>query len=66
MNQTLTSCLVVLALILIEALFVASEIALVSLREARCRSSPSPAAAARSSPAWSATRTASWPPCRSA
>ena len=35
MNQTLTSCLVVLALILIEALFVASEIALISLRESQ-------------------------------
>ena len=35
MNQTLTSCLIVLALILIEALFVASEIALVSLRESQ-------------------------------
>jgi putative hemolysin len=34
-NQTLTSCLVVLALILVEALFVASEIALVSLRESQ-------------------------------
>jgi putative hemolysin len=32
-NSTVVSCLVVLALILIEALFVASEIALVSLRE---------------------------------
>ena len=37
MNQTLVSCLVVLALILIEALFVASEIALVSLREGQVR-----------------------------
>jgi putative hemolysin len=36
-NQTLVSCLVVLALILIEALFVASEIALVSLREGQVR-----------------------------
>ena len=35
MNPTVISCLVVLALILIEALFVASEIALVSLREAQ-------------------------------
>ncbi|HTJ68962.1 MAG TPA: hemolysin family protein [Actinospica sp.] len=35
MNATLTSCLVVLALILVEALFVASEIALVSLRESQ-------------------------------
>ena len=35
MNATVISCLVVLALILIEALFVASEIALVSLREAQ-------------------------------
>ena len=35
MNQTLVSCLIVLALILIEALFVAAEIALVSLREAQ-------------------------------
>jgi putative hemolysin len=34
-NPTIISCLVVLALILIEALFVASEIALVSLREAQ-------------------------------
>jgi len=34
-NPTLVSCLVVLALILIEALFVASEIALVSLRESQ-------------------------------
>jgi putative hemolysin len=34
-NQTVVSCLVVLALILIEALFVAAEIALVSLREAQ-------------------------------
>jgi putative hemolysin len=34
-NATLTSCLVVLALILVEALFVASEIALVSLRESQ-------------------------------
>ena len=33
MNPTVVSCIVVLALILIEALFVASEIALVSLRE---------------------------------
>ncbi|HLK42737.1 MAG TPA: hemolysin family protein [Thermoleophilia bacterium] len=33
MNSTVLSCIVVLALILIEALFVASEIALVSLRE---------------------------------
>ena len=33
MNPTVVSCLVVLALILVEALFVASEIALVSLRE---------------------------------
>jgi putative hemolysin len=32
-NSTIVSCLVVLALILVEALFVASEIALVSLRE---------------------------------
>jgi putative hemolysin len=32
-NHTVVSCLVVLALILVEALFVASEIALVSLRE---------------------------------
>lgn len=32
-NPTIVSCLVVLALILVEALFVASEIALVSLRE---------------------------------
>ena len=37
MNQTVVSCLVVLALILIEALFVASEIALVSLREGQVR-----------------------------
>ena len=35
MSPTVTSCLVVLALILIEALFVASEIALVSLRESQ-------------------------------
>lgn len=35
MNPTVLSCLIVLALILIEALFVASEIALVSLREAQ-------------------------------
>ena len=35
MNPTIISCLVVLALILIEALFVASEIALVSLRESQ-------------------------------
>ena len=35
MNPTVLSCLVVLALILLEALFVASEIALVSLREAQ-------------------------------
>ena len=35
MNQTLTSCLVVLAHILVEALVVASEIALVSLRESQ-------------------------------
>jgi putative hemolysin len=34
-NETLTSCLVVLALIMVEALFVASEIALVSLRESQ-------------------------------
>ena len=37
MNQTILSCLVVLALILIEALFVAAEIALVSLREGQVR-----------------------------
>ncbi|HEV2634280.1 MAG TPA: hemolysin family protein [Actinocrinis sp.] len=37
MNQTEVSCLVVLALILIEALFVAAEIALVSLREGQVR-----------------------------
>jgi putative hemolysin len=36
-NQTLVSSLVVLALILIEALFVAAEIALVSLREGQVR-----------------------------
>ena len=35
MSPTLVSCLVVLALILIEALFVASEIALISLRESQ-------------------------------
>ena len=35
MNPTLISCLIVLALILLEALFVAAEIALVSLREAQ-------------------------------
>ena len=35
MNPTIISCLVVLALILIEALFVASEIALISLRESQ-------------------------------
>ena len=38
MNPTVVSCLVVLALILIEALFVASEIALVSLREGQLQS----------------------------
>ena len=37
MSRTLVSCLIVLALILIEALFVASEIALVSLREAQAQ-----------------------------
>jgi putative hemolysin len=37
-NSTVLSCLVVLALILIEALFVASEIALVSLREGQLQS----------------------------
>jgi putative hemolysin len=36
-NATVVSCLVVLGLILIEALFVASEIALVSLREGQVR-----------------------------
>ncbi len=38
MNPTVVSCLVVLALILVEALFVASEIALVSLREGQLQS----------------------------
>jgi putative hemolysin len=37
-NPTIVSCLVVLALILLEALFVASEIALVSLREGQLQS----------------------------
>jgi putative hemolysin len=37
MNSTLLNCAIVLALILIEALFVASEIALVSLREGQVR-----------------------------
>ncbi|HEY3868421.1 MAG TPA: hemolysin family protein [Actinocrinis sp.] len=35
MNSTIVSCLVVLGLILVEALFVASEIALISLRESQ-------------------------------
>jgi putative hemolysin len=37
-NPTVVSCIVVLALILVEALFVASEIALVSLREGQLQS----------------------------
>lgn len=38
MNHTVASCLIVLALILLEALFVAAEIALVSLREGQVQS----------------------------
>jgi putative hemolysin len=40
-NPTVVSCIVVLALILVEALFVASEIALVSLREGQLKALPS-------------------------
>ena len=57
---------VVIALILIEGLFVAAELALVSLREGQARALAEPAGAGRRSRSWSPTRTASWPPSSSA